>query len=102
MLSNAILATCVDWKAQFDPAKITIKTEAKQRVHLVLSGLSDEASANINNRDYIQLKSENNGRATINNQNELKFFEVDRASNSWDANFDVTGVFLGESFAFAT
>lgn len=96
-MSNALLVTCVDWKAQFEPSATTIKTGSKQRIHLVLSGLSDEAIANIDNRDYIQLKSENDGLATVNNQHELKFFEIDRANRSWDANFDVTGVFLGKS-----
>lgn len=98
LLSNALLSShCVEWKAQFDPSEITIKTGTKQRIHLVLSGLSDEAIANLDNRDYIQLRSENNKLATVNDQKNLKFFEIDRAARSWDANFDVTGVFLGKS-----
>lgn len=96
LLSNALLATCADWKALFDPNPITIKTASKQRIHLVLSGISDEIIANINDRNYIQLRSENDGRATVKNQETIKFFEVEKSNRSWDAYFDVNGVFLGE------
>lgn len=96
LLSNALLASCVEWKAVFDPNATTIKTATKQRVHLVLSGISDEAIANINDRNYVQLISENDQRATVGNQEEIKFLELERSNRSWDAHFDVSGVFLGE------
>lgn len=95
LLSNVLLATCVDWKATFNPAAITVKTASKQRVHLVLSGLSDEAIANIDDRNYIQLRSEDDDRATVTNEG-IKFFEFSREDRSWDANFDLNGIFLGK------
>lgn len=59
LLSNVLLATCVDWTATFDPVAISVLTSSTTRVHLTLSDLSDEAIANINDISYIQLKSEN-------------------------------------------
>lgn len=98
LLSNAILASCVTWTAHFDPPTVTVKTGSQEKVRLILSGLDDDAIANIDNRDYIQIKSENEGRATVSDQN-LKFFSVNSANRSYDANFDVNGVFLGNYFS---
>lgn len=97
LVFNVLLASCVDWKATFNPAAVTVKTSSKLRVHLVLSGLSDEAIANIDNRDYLQLRSGDENLATVTNS-ELKFFELSRENRSWDANFDLNGVFLGKYF----
>jgi hypothetical protein len=96
ILSNALITSCVDWKASFEPSAVTIKTASKQRIHLVLSGLADEVISNINDRDYVQLRSENDELATIKDQSQMKFFEVERSNRSWDAYFDLSGVFLGE------
>lgn len=96
LLSNAILASCVTWTARFDPSEVKVKTGSHEKVRLVLSGLDDDAIANIDNRDYIQIKSENQGRATVADQNQIKFFLVNSANRSYDANFDVNGVFLGK------
>lgn len=94
--SNALITSCAEWKASFEPSAVTIKTATKQRVRLILSDLTDEAIANINDRDYLQLRSENDELATVRDQSQIKFFEVERSNRSWDANFDLHGVFLGE------
>lgn len=96
LLSNVLLASCVDWKASFDPKAVTIKTSSKQRVRLILSDLTDEAIANINEPNYVQLRSENSGLATVSDLSDVKFFELEKSNKSWDAHFDVNGVFLGE------
>lgn len=97
LLSNALVARSIKWKAQFDPSETTIKTGSNRQIRLVLTGLSDEAIENINNRDYIQLRSEKEQLARVENHNEIKFFEIDPASRSWDTYFNLSGVFLGES-----
>lgn len=76
---------------------MTVKTASQQRVRLVLSGLSDEAIDNINNREYIQFKSENDLLARVDDKKEIKFFELERSNRSWDAYFDVKGEFLGKT-----
>lgn len=96
LLSNAILAACVTWKADFGRSNVTLKTGTQERVRLVLSGLDDDAIANIDNRDYIQIKSENEGRATVADHNQIKFSLMSSGNRSYDTNFDVHGVFLGE------
>lgn len=95
LLSNILLTSCVDWRATFNPEAVIVKTSSKQRVHVVLSGLSDEAIANIANRDYLQLRTEDEDRATVTNDG-IKFFELSRENRSWDANFDLNGIFLGK------
>lgn len=96
LLSNALLAACVTWKADFEPKNVTIKTGTQERVRLVLSGLDDDAIANIDNREYIQIKSENEGRATVADHNQIKFAQMASGNRSYNADFDVHGVFLGE------
>lgn len=76
---------------------MTVKTASQQRVRLVLSGLSNEAIDNINNREYIQFKSENDLLARVDDKKEIKFFELERSNRSWDAYFDVKGEFLGKT-----
>lgn len=95
LLSNVLLASSVEWKAYFDPKAVIVKTATQQRIRLILSDLSDETIENINEPNYIQLRSENDRLATIKNQ-DVKFFELERNNKSWDARFDVSGVFLGE------
>lgn len=95
LLSNVLLSTCAEWTAAFNPNTVRVKTASKERVHLVLSGLSSEAIANINDQNYVKIKSENDMLATIKEQ-EIKFFELDRSTSSYDAYFNVDGVFLGE------
>lgn len=96
LLSNALFAACVTWKADFEPKEVRVKTGTQEKVRLVLSGLDDDAIANIDNRDYIQIKSENEGRATVADHNQIKFALMGSGNRSYDANFDVHGVFLGE------
>lgn len=99
LVSNALLASCVEWKAIFNPSEVTVKTASKQNVHLVLSGISDEIIANLDNRDYVQLKSENDELATVKNQHEITFRKNDTTS-TWNAFFDVSGIFLGSTKVF--
>lgn len=75
---------------------MTIKTASRQRVQLVLSGLSSEAIANINDQNYVKIRSENNQLAAVGDE-EIKFFEISPNNGSYDAFFDINGVFLGES-----
>lgn len=99
LLSNALLASCVEWKALFEPKAVTVKTASKQSVHLVLTGLPDEITPHINDRDFVQLKSEKDSLATVKNQHEIQFTRNDSAS-TWSAFFDVSGVFLGSTKIF--
>lgn len=99
LVSNALLASCVEWKAFFEPSAVTVKTSSKQNVHLILSGISDETIANLDNRDYIQMKSENDELATVKNQQEMTFRKNDSTS-TWHAFFDVSGVFIGNTKVF--
>lgn len=96
LVSNALIASCVEWKAFFDPSAVTVKTASKQNVQVVLSGISDEAIANLDNRDYVQLRSENEALATVGEQQEIRFRKNDSTS-TWNAFFDVSGVFLGST-----
>lgn len=96
LLSNALLSTCAEWKAFFNPSALTIKTASKQRVQLVLSGLTSEAIANINDQNYVKIKSENDQLATVRDE-EIRFYEIGPNNGSYDAFFDINGVFLGES-----
>lgn len=98
LLTSAFLSSCAEWKAFFEPRDVQIKTLTSKRIRVILSGLPEEAIANINDRTYLQLKSEHDDRATVKNQQEIKFYELDRNSNSWDAHFDISGVFLGMIF----
>lgn len=99
LVSNALLASCVEWKAHFNPNAVTVKTAAKEHIHLVLSGISDETIANLDNRDYVQLRSENDAVAAVKDQ-KLTFMEQNRANRTFDAYFDVSGVFLGSTNIF--
>lgn len=95
LVSNVLLASCVDWKAAFNPTDVRIKTASKARVNLVLSGLTSDAIASLNDQYSVKLRSEDDEIATIKAQ-ELRFFEIGDRTGSYDANFDVDGVFLGE------
>ena len=99
LLSNIFLTSCVEWKAFYDPKQLTVKTASKQSVHLTLSGISDEIIANINNRDYVQLKSEDDALATVKNQQQITFTK-NESTSTWSAFFDVSGVFLGSTKVF--
>ncbi|CRL04901.1 CLUMA_CG017952, isoform A [Clunio marinus] len=100
ILSNAFLTSCVEWKSTFDPNAITIKTASSRTVRVILSEVPDDKVALLNDRDYVQLRSENEDLATVKNQQNVRFFEVDKGNRSWDAFFDVTGVFLGQTRVF--
>lgn len=99
LLSNALLisAASVDWKAYFDPNPITVKTAARQRVRLLLSDLPDDVIKNFNATEnlYIQLQSEDNSLAIVKSTDKLTWFEVNRENRSYDAHFNVDGIFLG-------
>lgn len=99
ILSNIFLSSCVEWQAFYDPKQLTVKTASKQSVHLTLSGISDEIIANINNRDYVQLKSEDDALATVKNQQQITFTK-NESTSTWSAFFDVSGVFLGSTKVF--
>jgi solute carrier family 10 (sodium/bile acid cotransporter), member 3/5 len=88
---------CAGWKANFDPNTTIVKTSSKQKVHLILSDLEDDIISNINDRNYLQLRSSESEIANVFNQEEIKFIELDRGNKSWQTYFDVTGVFIGSS-----
>lgn len=102
LLTNFLIissANVTEWKAQFDPSAITIKTASKQRIHLVLDGLSEDlvtaiSPPNNTNQPYIQLVSSNSDLASVKKQNSMVFFPLSK--HSVDTNFDVYGEFLGK------
>lgn len=102
LASQTLLTSCNEWKAMFDPQSVRVKTASHQRVRVILSGLTSDIidPANINDRNYVQLRSSDDGLAAVRHQENIRFFELERANNSFDANFDVSGVFLGK-FIFA-
>lgn len=94
LLLNALLATC-QWHAAFNPNDKTILIDDIHSTHLVLSGLSTDAIANINNRDYLQILSYDEQVAVVEYPNDIVFTESHDGSNSWETNIYVRGVFLG-------
>ncbi|KAG5684229.1 hypothetical protein PVAND_013467 [Polypedilum vanderplanki] len=101
IISNANAAT--EWKAYFDPNPITIKTASARRVHLVLTGLSEDFVNKFNypnhtEQEYIQLVSEDNSLANVRNQKAMTFFAPNKTS--LDTNFDLFGEFLGQTRIF--
>lgn len=99
LISNALIASvaAVDWKAYFDPNPVTVKTAAQQRVRLILSELPDDVIKNFNGTEnpYIQLRSQDESLAIVRNTDKLTWFELDRKNKSYDAHFNVDGIFLG-------
>lgn len=93
--SNVLLSRCSEWKAVFEPDAVTVQAGAIERVHLILSGLSDELIKNINDRDFVEIRSDHEALAIISNQDEIKFIEFDKVNRSYEVYFDVEGVFLG-------
>lgn len=99
LLTNILIASAVtvEWKALFDPNPVTVKTAARQRVRLLLSELPDDVIKNFNGTEnpYIQLQSEDESLAVVKSSDKLTWFEVNRQNKSYDAHFNVDGVFLG-------
>lgn len=99
LVSNFLIASAaVEWKAYFDPNPVTVKTAARQRVRLILSGLPDDVISHFNGTEnpYIQLKSEDESLALVKSSDKLTWFELNRQNKSYDAHFNVDGIFLGK------
>lgn len=96
LATQALVFAGAEWKAYFDPESIRVKTSSNERVRVILSGVTSDLidPAFINDRNYVQLRSEQNGLATVRQEN-IKFHQLDKANGSWDAYFDVSGVFIG-------
>ena len=103
LLTNFLIissANVTEWKAHFDPNPITLKTASRQRVHLVLDGLSEDLMhelkpPNNTNQPYIQLVSRDTNLANVKHQHSMVFFELN--NKSVDTNFDLYGEFLGKN-----
>lgn len=98
LVTNSLVISATEWKAYFDPNPVIVKTAARQRVRLILSGLPDDVISNFNNTQnhYIQLRSEDEGLAAVRDADKMVWFEVSKENNSWDSYFNVDGVFLGK------
>lgn len=94
LTQTAIFAA--SWSAQFIPEKIQVLTDRNYQVELTLKSLTDNIidANNINDRNYLQLKSDDDGLATVRDQKDIKF-ELKQADGTWSSHFNVSGVFLG-------
>lgn len=97
LLYNAVVASCTNWAATFDPVSTIITTGITQRAHLILSELSDETVSNIQDSNYVRVRSQNEQVASIRNQNEIEFSPVNGVERSWETFFVINGVFLGKN-----
>lgn len=84
------------WSAQFNPEKIEVLTDRNYEVELTLKGLTDNIidANNINDRNFLQLKSDNDDLATVRDQKNIKL-ELKQDDGTWNCHFNVSGVFLG-------
>jgi len=102
LLTNLLIissANATEWRAQFDPNPITLKTASRQRVHLVLDGIPEDVMNEIQppnntNQPYIQLVSRDPTLATVRHQHAMVFFPINKTAV--DTNFDLYGEFLGK------
>lgn len=94
LIQTAIFAA--SWSTQFNPEKIEVLTDRNYQVELTLNGITDNIidANNINDRSYLQLKSDDDGLATVRDQKDIKF-ELNQADGTWSSHFNVSGVFLG-------
>lgn len=94
-LTQAVIFAA-SWSAQFNPEKIEVKTDSYSGVELTLKGLTDNIidANNINDRNFLQLKSDDDDLAIVRDQKNIKF-ELKQADGTWTSHFNVSGVFLG-------
>lgn len=97
LLTQSLIISATDWKAYFDPNPVVVKTAARQRVRLILSELPDDVISNFNNTEnqFIQLRSEDESLAVVRGSDKMVWFELNRENKSYDAHFNVDGIFLG-------
>lgn len=96
LLSNKCLETNAQWTAFFDPSNVTVTMTSSETVHVILSGLSSEIIENINNRNYVRFWTENSQVATVDYQDDIVFIESEVTVGSWEASFNINGVFIGK------
>lgn len=90
------------FQAMFEPAKIDVlMTEVSGKVDLTITGLTSEIMdpSNVNDRNYVQIKSRNADLAAINNPNEVNFLQISE-NGTFAAHFNVSGIFLGSTELF--
>lgn len=90
--------TCVGWQANFNPSEVVVTTVLRERVHLVLSDLSNDIISNIDNRNIVQIRTESYRIAVVENHDDIRFTAVPGVPNSFSADFYIKGVFLGDRF----
>ena len=94
-LTQAVIFAA-SWSAHFNPEKIQVLTDRNYEVELTLKGLTDNIidANDINDRNFLQIKSDDDDLATIRDQKNIKF-ELNQADGTWNSHFNVSGVFLG-------
>ncbi|CAO1394627.1 unnamed protein product [Diamesa tonsa] len=86
------------WSAEFNPEKVEVLTDLNLEVQLTLKGLTDNIidAKNINDRNFLRLKSDHDDLATVRNQENIKF-ELKQDDGTWTSHFNVSGVFIGKA-----
>lgn len=86
-------------KATFDPSSITINTANYRNVKLELSDLRDYEILKVNDKSYLSLQSSDEKVARVENRDKIIFVKSPN-QESWEADFNVSGVFMGSSEIF--
>lgn len=96
LLSPSVIFAA-SWSAEFNPDKITVQTGLNSEVELTLKDLTDNIfdANNINDRYFLQLKSDHDDLAIVRDQENIKF-ELKQDGGTWTSRFNVSGVFIGE------
>lgn len=90
---------CSALKAQFNPNSLTVKISDHQSVKVLLSDLEQNVKDLINDRNILQILSDDESIAQVVNQRQITFAKNEN-DESWEANFNVSGIFLGSAKVF--
>lgn len=84
--------SCGELNAIFTPSAITVKISDHQNVKLVISGLNISENANV--QDVIKILSSDEDIARVCDDEQILFIQPSDET-SWEAHFNVSGIFLG-------
>lgn len=88
-------SSATGWSTSFDPSQIDVQTNSEVSMQVFLSDLSERVIENINEPNFVLLRSSNEEIAVVVDQDNIRFERQD-GSNTYQADFRVGGVFLGE------
>lgn len=85
-------SSCGELDTIFTPSAITVKISDHQNVKLVISGLNN--GKNVNVQGFIKIKSSDKDVAQVCDDEQMRFIQTSNET-SWEAYFNVSGIFLG-------